>query len=75
VVAQGMRLALLGIAVGIPTALALTRVMSSMIFGIETWDPAVFGIVAVLLCAVTFFATFVPSLRATRVDPVEALRN
>src|SRR5258708_3668146 len=75
VVAQGMRLALLGILIGIPAALALTRVMTSMIFGIETWDPAVFGVVAILLSAVTFFATYVPSLRATRVNPVDALRN
>ncbi|MBZ5623406.1 MAG: ABC transporter permease [Acidobacteriia bacterium] len=74
VVMQGMRLALLGILIGIPTALALTRVMVSMIFGIRTWDPAVFAVVAVLLSAVALFATYVPSLRATRVDPVDALR-
>jgi putative ABC transport system permease protein len=74
VVLQGMRLALLGISIGIPTALALTRVMVSMIFGIRTWDPAVFAAVALLLTAVALFATYVPSLRATRVDPVDALR-
>jgi predicted permease len=74
VVLQGMRLALLGISIGIPAALALTRVMVSMIFGIRTWDPAVFAAVAVLLSAVALFATYVPSLRATRVDPVDALR-
>jgi putative ABC transport system permease protein len=75
VVAQGMRLALLGIVIGIPAGLALTRVMVSMIFGIRTWDPAVFGAVAVLLSAVAAFATYAPSLRATRVNPVEALRS
>ena len=74
VVLQGMRLALLGISIGIPTALALTRVMVSMIFGIRTWDPAVFAAVALLLSAVALFATYVPSLRATRVDPMGALR-
>ena len=69
-----MRLALLGISTGIPTALALTRVMVSMIFGIRTWDPTVFAAVALLLSGAALFATYVPSLRATRVDPQEALR-
>ena len=72
---QGMRLALLGIAAGIPSALALTRVMVSMVVGIPTWDPAVFVAVALLLGAVGLFAAYVPSNRATRVDPVEALRE
>ena len=54
--------------------LALTRVMVSMVVGIPTWDPAVFGAVALLLGAVGLFAAYVPSIRATRVDPVEALR-
>ena len=71
---QGMRLALLGIVAGIPAALALTRVMVSMVVGIPTWDPAVFGAVALLLGAVGLFAAYVPSIRATRVDPVDALR-
>jgi len=71
---QGMRLALLGILIGIPSALALTRVMVSMVVGIPTWDPAVFGAVAMLLGAVGLFAAYVPSIRATRVDPVDALR-
>jgi predicted permease len=74
VVWQGMRLALAGIAIGIPTALALTRVMDRMIFGVRTWDPAVFGAVGALLAAVTFFAAWAPSLVATRVDPADALR-
>lgn len=74
VVWQGMRLAFLGILIGIPTALALTRVMVSMIFGIPTWDPAVFAAVGMLLSAVGLFASYVPSIRATRVDPVDALR-
>ena len=75
VVWQGMRLALLGITAGIPTALGFTRVMDSIIFGIRTWDPAVFGVVAALLAAVTFLAAWVPSLGATRVDPTNALRS
>jgi predicted permease len=75
VVWQGMRLALLGIAAGIPAALALTRVMQSMIFGIRTWDPAVFGVVAAVLAAVTFFAAWAPSRGALLVDPATALRS
>ena len=74
VVFEGMRLALLGILLGIPAALALTRVMVSMIFGIRTSDPTVFAGVALVLGAVALLATYVPSLRATRVDPQNALR-
>jgi len=75
VVWQGMRLAVLGIGAGIPAGLALTRVMVSMIFGIRTWDPEVFGVVAGLLGMVALVASYVPSVRATRVDPVDALRR
>jgi putative ABC transport system permease protein len=75
VVWQGMRLALLGILAGIPMGLALTRLMDSMIFGIRTWDPAVFAGVAALMGSVAWLAAYLPSIRATRVDPVEALRS
>jgi putative ABC transport system permease protein len=74
VVWQGMRLALIGISIGIPTALALTRLMVGMIFGIRTWDPTVFIAVVALMGAVALLAAYVPSVRATRVDPVESLR-
>jgi len=74
VVWQGMRLAFLGICIGIPTALALTRVTVSVIFGIETWDPVVLAVVALLLSGVAFFAAYIPSLRATGVNPADALR-
>jgi len=69
-----MRLALLGILIGIPTALALSRVTVSVIFGIKTWDPEVLAIVALLLGGVALVAAYVPSLRATRVKPADALR-
>ena len=69
-----MRLAFLGIVIGIPAALALTRVMVSLIFGIPTWDPLVLAGVALLLAAVALFATCLPAIRATRIDPMDALR-
>jgi len=74
VMVQGMRLAILGILIGIPAALALTRVMIGTIFGIRTWDPAALALVALLLGAVALLATWLPSLRATRVNPLDALR-
>jgi len=74
VVRQGMILALIGVGVGLAGAFALTRVMSSLLFGVTERDPITFGVVAVLLIAVAFIACFVPARRATRVDPLIALR-
>ena len=74
VMLQGMRLAFLGILIGVPAALALTRVMVHLIFGIPTWDPLVLAAVAILLSAVALFATCLPAIRATRIDPMDALR-
>jgi len=74
VVWQGLRLALLGIAAGLPLALALSQIMGSLIFGIPAWDPFVFASVASLLAAVALTAAYIPSIRATRVDPMTALR-
>ena len=72
---QGMRLALLGILLGIPAASCLARIAVGMIFGIRTGDPAVLAAVAVLLGGVALLAAYVPSLRATRVNPADALRS
>jgi putative ABC transport system permease protein len=74
VVLQGLWLALAGIAIGMPAALALARVTVSMIFGIQIWDPAVLALVAILLSIVALVAAWVPSVRATRVNPADALR-
>jgi len=74
IVLQGMRLALVGIAIGVAASLALTRLMASLIFGVKTWDPAVFVTVTVVLSTVAFFATYVPARRAAHVDPLIALR-
>jgi hypothetical protein len=72
---QGMRLGAVGIAVGVPAAAMLTRVMNSLIVGMRSWDPAVFAGVAGALAVVAMLASYVPSVRATRVDPVEVLRG
>jgi putative ABC transport system permease protein len=75
VMLQGMRLALLGILLGIPAALGLARIAVGMIFGIRTEDPVVLAAVAALLSGVALLAAYVPSLRATRVNPADALRG
>jgi predicted lysophospholipase L1 biosynthesis ABC-type transport system permease subunit len=75
VLLDGARLALLGVSLGVIAALALTRLMVSLIFGVKTWDPLVFASVAGLLNAVAFVASWVPARRATRVDPLVALRR
>ena len=74
VVQQGMLLTLIGVVLGLGGAYALTRVMSTLLFGITPKDPLTFGVVAALLIAVAFIACFVPALRATKVDPLVALR-
>jgi predicted permease len=75
VLRQGMELAVIGIVAGLAGAFALTRVMSSLLFGVSTRDAATFGAVPVLLAAVAFAATAIPAWRTTRVDPVVALRE
>jgi len=75
VLAQGARLTLIGLAIGTLVALALTHVMSTLLFGVGARDPMTFVGVALLLLAVSLVASFVPAHRATRVDPVVALRT
>jgi predicted permease len=75
VLSQGLRTAGLGIALGLAGSLALTRYLESQLFGVTGRDPAVFAGVAIVLLAVALAACYVPARRATRVDPMVALRE
>ncbi len=73
-VMQGLKLVGLGLAVGLGAALLLTRVMANLLFGISATDPFTFLGISILLLVVAFLANLLPALRATRVDPMIALR-
>ena len=75
VVSQGVRLTLVGLALGLAAALAMTRVLSGLLFGVSTSDPTTFAAVAVFLGAVAVAASYIPARRATRIAPVTALRH
>jgi putative ABC transport system permease protein len=75
IVGRGMLLVLLGVGIGVVAALALTRVMVSLLYGVTASDPATIIGAAALLAAVAFVANFIPALRATKVDPLVALRQ
>jgi ABC-type antimicrobial peptide transport system permease subunit len=75
VVGQGMRLAILGIAMGIVCGLAVTRLMGNLLFDIPAYDPLTFGTVGLLVAAVACIAGYLPGRRAARTDPVLALRQ
>jgi len=74
VIKQAIRLALLGVVAGLVTALGLARLLRNLLFGVGTADPLTFGVVAFVLLAVAFLASFVPARRAANVDPIVALR-
>jgi ABC-type lipoprotein release transport system permease subunit len=74
VLGQGLRLALVGLAVGAAVALTLTRVVEGFLYGVSPWNLAIHGGAAVILLAVALMAVYVPARRAAKVDPMVALR-
>jgi hypothetical protein len=75
IVTQGMAIALAGVVAGIASALGLTRLMTSVLFGVTARDPFVFASVPLVLSAVAFVGVWLPARRAARVDPITALRT
>jgi putative ABC transport system permease protein len=74
IIGNGMRLALVGVAIGVPSALALTRLMGGMLSGIASTDPVTYIAVVGMLLISALLASYFPARRATRVDPIVALR-
>ena len=75
VVGNGLTLAVVGVAIGAAVALVATRSLQRLVFGVSTADPGVFAFVALVLTAVAATAAAIPALRASRVDPIDALRS
>jgi len=74
IISQGFKLVLIGLGIGLVGAFAMTRVIASLLFGVTTKDPITFVAVAVLLALVALLACYIPARRATRLDPLHALR-
>lgn len=74
VLRQGLKLALIGVAIGLASAMALTRLLAKLLFGVDPTDPSTIAAVAILLTIVAVLACWLPARRATRIQPVEALR-
>jgi putative ABC transport system permease protein len=74
IIGSGMGLAVVGVLIGVPAALALTRLMGGLLSGITSTDPVTYLAVVVILAASAFLASYMPARRATRVDPIVALR-
>lgn len=75
VLSHGIKMAISGVVVGLVTAFGLTRLMATMLFGVGPTDPATFGLIALVLMVVALVACYLPARRATKVDPLTALRS
>jgi putative ABC transport system permease protein len=75
VIWRGMSLALIGVALGVAAALALTRVMKNLLFEVSATDPATFALIALLLVGVALIASYIPARRATKIDPLQSIRH
>jgi putative ABC transport system permease protein len=74
IVGQGLKLAIAGVSIGLAAALAVTRVLESLLFSTSATDPVTFIAIPLILTGVAFLASFIPARRATKVDPIVALR-
>jgi putative ABC transport system permease protein len=74
VVKQGMILTLVGVVIGLAASFVLTRVMKTLLFNVSATDPVTFALIALLLVGVALIASYIPARRATKVDPIIALR-
>ena len=74
-VGQGFKLVLIGVAIGLAAAFVLTRVMTSLLFGVSATDPVTFVAISLVLISVAVLASYIPALRASRIDPMVALRH
>jgi len=74
IVTRALRLAAIGTVIGLVAALALTRLMQNLLFGVSASDPLTFLVIALVPAAIAILASAIPALRAARIDPLEALR-
>jgi putative ABC transport system permease protein len=74
VVFQALRLTAAGVVIGLAAAFGLTRLIASLLYGVKAWDPMVFSAVPIVLIGVALISVWLPAMRASRVDPIQALR-